>query len=202
MGGIRQPLLHSAARFAARTERTQYHDLSTRRCHRRSHRREMDEDDCSACANYGTLQCVPALVLARTSGAGISPLPVIAVEHETDLVRLFDSIPELRLPFYLLIHRDMRRTPRVRAFCDFVSSEIKAFRELLVGHTDRTTRSPGRVGAAEGFIPLSRTHHHPGRCPKVRFPPIAAAAEAGGMQQPTISRIQSGPACNLAGSGR
>jgi DNA-binding transcriptional LysR family regulator len=82
---------------------------------------------------------VPAVVLAVTSGAGISPLPVIAVERETDLVRLFGSIPELRLPFYLLIHRDMQRTPRVRAFCDFVSSEIKAFRELLVGETDRIT---------------------------------------------------------------
>jgi DNA-binding transcriptional LysR family regulator len=80
----------------------------------------------------------PALVLAVKSGAGISPLPVIAVEGEPEVVRLFDSIPELRLPFYLLIHRDMQRTPRVRAFCDFVAGEMKAFRELLVGRTDRT----------------------------------------------------------------
>jgi DNA-binding transcriptional LysR family regulator len=71
------------------------------------------------------------------SGAGISPLPVIAVESEPDVVCLFNSIPELRLPFYLLIHRDMQRTPRVRAFCDFVASEMKTFRELLVGRTDR-----------------------------------------------------------------
>jgi DNA-binding transcriptional LysR family regulator len=78
---------------------------------------------------------VPALVLAVTSGAGVSPLPVIAAQHETDLVRLFDPIPELRLPFWLLIHRDLRRTPRVRAFCDFVGSELKAFRELLVGQS-------------------------------------------------------------------
>jgi len=53
------------------------------------------------------------------------------------VVCLFNSIPELRLPFYLLIHRDMQRTPRVRAFCDFVASEMKTFRELLVGRTDR-----------------------------------------------------------------
>ena len=62
---------------------------------------------------------------------------VIAVQHEPDLVCLFDRIQRLRLPFYLLIHRDMRRTPRVRAFCDFVAVEIAAFRELLVGQTDR-----------------------------------------------------------------
>jgi DNA-binding transcriptional LysR family regulator len=80
----------------------------------------------------------PALVLAVKSGAGISPLPVIAVDGEPDVECLFDSIPELRLPFYLLIHRDMQRTPRVRAFCDFVAGELKVFRELLVGRTDRT----------------------------------------------------------------
>lgn len=80
----------------------------------------------------------PALVLAVKSGAGISPLPMVAVEGEPEVVRLFDSIPELGLPFYLLIHRDMQRTPRVRAFCDFVAGEKKAFRELLVGRTDRT----------------------------------------------------------------
>ena len=87
-----------------------------------------------------TARCTstPALALAVKSGAGISPLPVIAVEGEPDLVSLFDSIPELRLPLYLLIHRDMQRTPRVRAFCDFVAGEIGAFRELLVGRTDRT----------------------------------------------------------------
>ncbi len=87
-----------------------------------------------------TARCTstPALVLAVKSGAGISPLPIIAVQSEPDLVCLFDRIRELRLPFYLVFHRDMRKTPRVRAFCDFVTSEIKSFRELLVGTTDRT----------------------------------------------------------------
>ncbi len=63
---------------------------------------------------------------------------LIAVEDEPEIVKLSGSIPELRLPFYLLIHRDMLRTPRVRAFCDFVTSERRVFRELLVGRTDRT----------------------------------------------------------------
>lgn len=87
-----------------------------------------------------TARCTstPALVLAVRSGAGISPLPMIAVHHEPDIACLFGGIPELRLPFYLLIHRDMRRTPRVRAFCDFVAAEVSGFRELLVGQTDRS----------------------------------------------------------------
>jgi DNA-binding transcriptional LysR family regulator len=88
-----------------------------------------------------TARCTstPALVLAVKSGAGLSPLPVIAAQGERDLIRVLGSIPELRLPFYLLTHRDMRRTPRVRAFCEFVAAERKTFRELLVGHTDKAT---------------------------------------------------------------
>jgi DNA-binding transcriptional LysR family regulator len=80
---------------------------------------------------------IPGSILAAKSGAGLCPLPMIAVEREPDLVRVFGNIPELRLPFNLIIHRDLRRTPRIRAFCDFVTSEIKAFRTLLVGQTDR-----------------------------------------------------------------
>jgi DNA-binding transcriptional LysR family regulator len=76
----------------------------------------------------------PALVLAVKSGAGLAPLPVVAVENEPDLSRLMGSAPPLTLHFYLVFHRDMRRTPRVRAFCDFVNEEIKAFRQLLAGH--------------------------------------------------------------------
>jgi DNA-binding transcriptional LysR family regulator len=75
----------------------------------------------------------PALLLAVKSGAGIAPLPIVAVEHEPDLVRLLGPVPVLTLHYYLVLHGDMRRTPRVRAFCDFVTEEIKAFRKMLVG---------------------------------------------------------------------
>jgi DNA-binding transcriptional LysR family regulator len=73
------------------------------------------------------------------SGAGLAPLPVAAVKNEPDLVRLLGSAPVLTLHFHLVFHRDMRRTPRVRAFCNFVNEGIKAFRELLVGHASPPT---------------------------------------------------------------
>jgi DNA-binding transcriptional LysR family regulator len=76
----------------------------------------------------------PALVLAVKSGAGLAPLPIVVASHEADLVQLLGPTCVLVLHFYLVFHRDMRRTPRVRAFCDFVNEEIKAFRELLVGN--------------------------------------------------------------------
>ena len=71
-----------------------------------------------------------ALVLAVRSGAGIAPL--LAYQQASELVRVIDNI-ELKTPFFLLMHRDMQRTPRVRAFADFVTREIKTFRALVCG---------------------------------------------------------------------
>jgi DNA-binding transcriptional LysR family regulator len=76
---------------------------------------------------------IRALVLAVKSGAGLRPLPVPLAGDESDLVLLFDDIPKLQVGFYLLVHRDMRDTPRTRAFFDFVVSEMRSFRALVQG---------------------------------------------------------------------
>jgi DNA-binding transcriptional LysR family regulator len=86
-----------------------------------------------------------ALVLAVKSGAGLAPLSTVLGDGESELVRVFD-VPELATHFYLLMHPDMRRVPRVRAFFDFVVSEIRAFRIILAGQQNqqnRKTNSPG-----------------------------------------------------------
>jgi DNA-binding transcriptional LysR family regulator len=70
------------------------------------------------------------LILAVRAGAGLAALPHFQGDNENDLVRVIDDIG-LVLPCYLFMHRDMQHTPRVRAFADFVSSEIKSFRALL-----------------------------------------------------------------------
>jgi hypothetical protein len=41
--------------------------------------------------------------------------------------------------FYLLMHADLQRVPRVRAFFDFVVSEIRAFRVVLAGQSKKKT---------------------------------------------------------------
>jgi DNA-binding transcriptional LysR family regulator len=79
----------------------------------------------------------PGYILAVKSGAGIGPLPVHHGDRENELVRLFDTDPQVVSHFWLLMHRDMRRTPRVRAFFDFVIAELKAFRMLLLRQTER-----------------------------------------------------------------
>jgi DNA-binding transcriptional LysR family regulator len=72
------------------------------------------------------------LVLALKSGAGLAPLPVGHGDFESDLVRVID-IPNLVTHMYIFTHKDLQHSPRIRAFFDFVDSEIKAFREFLSG---------------------------------------------------------------------
>jgi DNA-binding transcriptional LysR family regulator len=70
------------------------------------------------------------LILAVKAGAGLAALPHFQGDNESELIRVIDNIG-LVMPFYLLMHRDMQQTPRVRAFVDFVASEITSFRALL-----------------------------------------------------------------------
>jgi DNA-binding transcriptional LysR family regulator len=72
------------------------------------------------------------LILAVKAGAGLAALPHFQGDCESELIRVIDDIG-LVLPSYLLLHRDLQYTPRVRAFADFAASEIKSFRALFGG---------------------------------------------------------------------
>ena len=69
-------------------------------------------------------------MLAVKSGAGLAALLAFQGDNQSELVRVIDDIG-LATPYYLLIHRDMQQSPRVRAFADFVAQEIKSFRALV-----------------------------------------------------------------------
>lgn len=87
---------------------------------------------------------VPEVLLAVKSGVALAPLPVPVAAGDSDLIRVIDSRPELSFPFFLVMHRDMKRTPRVRAFLDFVTDELKSFRETLSGKTRGATPTSTR----------------------------------------------------------
>jgi DNA-binding transcriptional LysR family regulator len=70
------------------------------------------------------------VMLALKAGAGLVAMPHWQGDRESEIVRVIDDIG-LVLPCYLLMHRDMQHAPRVRAFADFVASEIKSFRALF-----------------------------------------------------------------------
>jgi hypothetical protein len=60
-------------------------------------------------------------------------------------------------PFYLLMHQDMRRTPRVRAVFDFVIEHLPVIKSLLACEPEpRQTRKP-RSGRRFGRRPRRST---------------------------------------------
>lgn len=69
------------------------------------------------------------LVRLVSSGAGLAPLT--ANQRDSNLVRVMDCIG-VKTRFYLLMHKDMRHTPRIRAFADFVASNARNFHALFV----------------------------------------------------------------------
>jgi DNA-binding transcriptional LysR family regulator len=75
------------------------------------------------------------LLLGVKSGAGLSPLPIIVGESEQELTQMLGPIPNLISSFYLAMHEDMKRTPRVRALFDFLVREMKSIRPMLAGET-------------------------------------------------------------------
>ena len=84
---------------------------------------------------------VPEVLLAVKSGVALAPLPMPLAAGDTDLVLVLGPSPELTFPFFLVTHRDMKDTPRVRAFMNFVTDELKTFRQILSGSGSRLKQS-------------------------------------------------------------
>ncbi|CAN7214284.1 LysR family transcriptional regulator [Rhizobium leguminosarum] len=70
---------------------------------------------------------------AVKSGLGLALLPTTIAEMHDDLVQVLPPVEELNRGWYLLAHPDIRKTPRVRAFFEFVSSHNSLVRPILMG---------------------------------------------------------------------
>lgn len=79
----------------------------------------------------------PSILLAVKSGAGLAPLPAPLADQDDELVCILGPIPELSYPIYLLVHRDLRKIPRISAFFDFCLSEL---RPILTGVEKRRAK--------------------------------------------------------------
>lgn len=72
---------------------------------------------------------------AVKAGVGLGLLPAHVGNFEEELVCALQPQPELTEPFTLLVHSDLRNTPRVRAFLDFLTGEIDTIRSLFRGES-------------------------------------------------------------------
>jgi DNA-binding transcriptional LysR family regulator len=70
---------------------------------------------------------------AARNGIGLALLPCYMADPLPDLERVCPPIPELATDFWLLVHEDLRRTARVRAFIDFTTTEMAKLRPLFEG---------------------------------------------------------------------
>ena len=76
---------------------------------------------------------VLGLVYAVKSGIGVGPLPTAIADGEPELVRVLGPVPELARSWRLLTHPDLRRTPRITAFFDFIVTERESMKSILTG---------------------------------------------------------------------
>ena len=73
------------------------------------------------------------LVSAAKSGIGLAPLPTALGDAEPELMKVLGPIDALTRSWRLLTHPDVRKTPRVSAFFEFVNDEIDTLRPILSG---------------------------------------------------------------------
>jgi molybdate transport repressor ModE-like protein len=74
-----------------------------------------------------------ALCAATRVGFGLAALPCFLADPMPDLVRVLPPIDALASELWLLTHRDLRHTARIRAFMDSIADSIVDDRSLLEG---------------------------------------------------------------------
>lgn len=70
---------------------------------------------------------------AVRDGMGVGFLPCFVADAERDLVRLGEVVPAASATLWILVHADMRRNARVRAFVEYAHAELLRFQHRLAG---------------------------------------------------------------------
>jgi DNA-binding transcriptional LysR family regulator len=76
---------------------------------------------------------VLGLIYSAKAGVGVAPLPMPLGDAEPDLVRVIEPVAELNRIWRMLTTPELRHTPRVSAFFDFIVGEIDTLRPILTG---------------------------------------------------------------------
>jgi len=71
-------------------------------------------------------------LIAVRAGVGVAGLPRFLGERDRDLVRIDEGVPRFARDIWLVVHRDLRKTPAVRAVMDFAAAVISENRDLRI----------------------------------------------------------------------
>jgi DNA-binding transcriptional LysR family regulator len=77
-------------------------------------------------------------LIAVRAAVGVAGLPCFIGDADHDLVRIGENVPPFARDIWLVVHRDLRKTPAVRAVMDFVAAVISDNRDLSIRQTRRT----------------------------------------------------------------
>ncbi len=94
-----------------------------------------------------------ALQAASREHLGVAPLPCYLGDPDPDLVRVATPIPEMAATLWVLLHPDLKRVARIRAFVDYVVPALARMRPLLEGSTN--TR-PSRAHTKRNVAPRAK----------------------------------------------
>lgn len=81
----------------------------------------------------GRSNSVLGLLYAAKAGVGVAPLPIALGDAEPELVRVLEPVAELTRIWRVLTTPELRHTPRVAAFFDFIIDEIDTLRPIITG---------------------------------------------------------------------
>ena len=71
-------------------------------------------------------------LIAVRAGVGVAGLPCFLGERDRDLVRIYEGVPPFARDIWLVVHRDLRKNPAIRAVMDFVAVVISENRDLSI----------------------------------------------------------------------
>jgi DNA-binding transcriptional LysR family regulator len=67
------------------------------------------------------------------AGMGVALLPCYVGDNVKELERAGEVLPHVAVSLWLLVHEDLRKTARIRAFTDYVWDELRKLRPYLEG---------------------------------------------------------------------
>jgi len=76
------------------------------------------------------LNSISGHLIAARARAGIAGLPCFLGDGDPDLVRVGDGLTAFSREIWLLVHRDLRNTPSVRAVMDFAVAVVSRHKGL------------------------------------------------------------------------
>jgi DNA-binding transcriptional LysR family regulator len=69
-------------------------------------------------------------LIAVRAGVGVAGLPCFLGDRDHDLIRIYEDVPSFARDIWIVVHRDLRKTPAIRAVMDFVAAVVSEHQDL------------------------------------------------------------------------